>query len=68
MFGGDNTHNPERFRHLASFEPGDATDLARKLSELLALSAADRDELRRAGRRAVVDRWSWASVAQRLLG
>ncbi len=59
---------PERFRHLASFEPGDATDLARKLSELLALSAADRDELRRAGRRAVVDRWSWASVAQRLLG
>jgi glycosyltransferase involved in cell wall biosynthesis len=58
---------PERFRHLASFEPGDAADLARKLNELLALSPADRDELRRAGRKAVVDRWSWASVAQRLL-
>jgi glycosyltransferase involved in cell wall biosynthesis len=58
---------PERFRHLASFETGDAADLARKLNELLALSPADRDELRRAGRKAVVDRWSWASVAQRLL-
>jgi glycosyltransferase involved in cell wall biosynthesis len=58
---------PERFRHLASFETGDARDLARKLTELLALSPADRDELKRAGRKAVVDRWSWASVAQRLL-
>jgi glycosyltransferase involved in cell wall biosynthesis len=58
---------PERFRHLASFEPGNAADLARKLNELLALSPADRDELGRAGRKAVVDRWSWASVAQRLL-
>jgi glycosyltransferase involved in cell wall biosynthesis len=58
---------PERFRHLASFETGDAADLARKLGELLALSPADRDELKRAGRKAVVDRWSWASVAQRLL-
>jgi glycosyltransferase involved in cell wall biosynthesis len=58
---------PERFRHLVSFETGDAADLARKLNELLALSPADRDELKRAGRKAVVDRWSWASVAQRLL-
>jgi glycosyltransferase involved in cell wall biosynthesis len=58
---------PERFRHLASFETGDAVDLARKLEELLALSPADRDELKRAARKAVVDRWSWASVAQRLL-
>jgi glycosyltransferase involved in cell wall biosynthesis len=58
---------PERFRHLASFETGDAADLARKLTELLALAPADRDELKRAARRTVVDRWSWASVAQRLL-
>jgi glycosyltransferase involved in cell wall biosynthesis len=58
---------PERFRHLASFETGDAADLARKLNELVALSPADRDELKRSGRKAVVDRWSWASVAQRLL-
>jgi glycosyltransferase involved in cell wall biosynthesis len=58
---------PERFRHLASFETGDAADLERKLRELLALSPADRAELKRAARQAVVDRWSWASVAQRLL-
>jgi len=58
---------PERFRHLASFETADAADLARKLNELLALSPSDRDELTRAGRKAVVDRWSWASVAERLL-
>ena len=64
---GLETEYPERFRHLASFETEDPNDLARKLKELLALSPADRDELRRAGRKAVVDRWSWASVAQRLL-
>jgi glycosyltransferase involved in cell wall biosynthesis len=58
---------PERFRHLASFETGDVADLARALKELLALSPDDRDELRRAARRAAVDRWSWAGVAQRLL-
>jgi glycosyltransferase involved in cell wall biosynthesis len=58
---------PDRVRHLASFETGDPADLARKLNELLALSAVDRDELRVAARRAVVERWSWTSVAQRLL-
>jgi glycosyltransferase involved in cell wall biosynthesis len=58
---------PERLRHLASFESGDAGDLRAKLRELLALPAADRDALRRAGRRAVVERWSWAGVARRLL-
>jgi glycosyltransferase involved in cell wall biosynthesis len=58
---------PEPLRHLVSFESGSAHDLARKLNELLALSRADHDELRVAGRRAVVERWSWASVAQRLL-
>jgi glycosyltransferase involved in cell wall biosynthesis len=58
---------PERFRHLASFASGDAADLRSKLTELLALPRADRDELGRAARRAVVERWSWASVARRLL-
>jgi glycosyltransferase involved in cell wall biosynthesis len=52
---------------LASFETGDAADLARKLNEILALSRADHEELKVAARRAVVERWSWASVAQRLL-
>jgi glycosyltransferase involved in cell wall biosynthesis len=58
---------PERFRGLASFEPGNAADLARKLNAILALTAAEHVELARAARRAVVDRWSWASVAERLL-
>jgi glycosyltransferase involved in cell wall biosynthesis len=58
---------PERYRGLASFATGDARDLAAKLDELLSLPAADHDELKRAARQAVVERWSWASVASRLL-
>jgi len=37
------------------------------LGAILALSPTDHDELRRAARRAVVERWSWHSVAERLL-
>src|SRR5439155_11612047 len=51
---------PELFRHLASFETGDAADLARKLNDVLALSPAEHDVLRQYARHAVVDRWSWA--------
>ncbi len=58
---------PERFKGLASFETADARDLAGKLERILALSREDHDELRRAARQAVVDRWSWSSVAERLL-
>jgi glycosyltransferase involved in cell wall biosynthesis len=58
---------PERYRHLASFATGDAADLARKLNDLLSLSAEEHDALKRAARKAVVARWSWASVAERLL-
>ena len=58
---------PERLRHLTSFARGDAADLHRKLTEILALPAADHELLRRAARRAVVERWSWPSVARRLL-
>jgi glycosyltransferase involved in cell wall biosynthesis len=58
---------PVRHRHLASFETGDSADLARKLNELLSLPAAEHDTLRHAARKAVVARWSWASVAERLL-
>jgi len=58
---------PEQLRHLTSFASGDARDLRRKLSELLALSTEDRAELRTAARRAVVERWSWESVSARLL-
>ena len=58
---------PARFAGLASFETGDAGDLASKLERILALPRAEHDELRRAARQAVVDRWSWSSVAERLL-
>jgi glycosyltransferase involved in cell wall biosynthesis len=58
---------PAGLRHLAAFESGNADDLREKLGEILALTPAARDELRAAARRAVVARWSWASVAARLL-
>jgi glycosyltransferase involved in cell wall biosynthesis len=57
---------PER-AHLASFRSGDAADLAAKLRELLALPADERRALGEAARRTVVERWSWTSVARRLL-
>ena len=52
---------------LASFANGDVADLRDKLAALLALSDEQREELGAAARRAVVERWSWASVAERLL-
>jgi glycosyltransferase involved in cell wall biosynthesis len=58
---------PERHRDLASFETGDAQDLADKLDRLLALPDRERAELSAAARRAAVERWSWTSVANRLL-
>src|SRR5581483_5507490 len=58
---------PPALRDLASFETGDAGDLRRKLAELLALPADDRARLRDGARRTVVERWSWAGVAARLL-
>jgi glycosyltransferase involved in cell wall biosynthesis len=58
---------PPGLRHLASFESGDVDDLRAKLAELLELGAGHRRELRAAARRAVEARWSWASVAERLL-
>jgi glycosyltransferase involved in cell wall biosynthesis len=58
---------PPGLRHLASFAPGDAGDLRAKLAELLALNPADRAVIRVAARRAAVERWSWTSVAHRLL-
>jgi glycosyltransferase involved in cell wall biosynthesis len=58
---------PEHLRHLTSFSTGDANDLRAKLNELLALPDEDRAALREAARRAVVERWSWAGVARRLL-
>jgi glycosyltransferase involved in cell wall biosynthesis len=58
---------PSALRHLSSFATGNAADLALKLDELLALPEESRAELGRAARRAAVERWSWSSVAARLL-
>lgn len=58
---------PPAGRGLTSFANGDDRDLAAKLATLLALPAADRAAVRAAARAAVVERWSWAGVAARLL-
>jgi glycosyltransferase involved in cell wall biosynthesis len=58
---------PEQHRDLASFKTGDTQDLAAKLDRLLALPDRERAELSAAARRAAVERWSWTSVANRLL-
>ena len=58
---------PPQHAGLASFETGDVDDLREKLSAILALPSEERRELGAAARRAAVARWSWASVAARLL-
>jgi glycosyltransferase involved in cell wall biosynthesis len=58
---------PCDLRHLTSFATGDSEDLRAKLDELLALSADRRVAVSAAARRAAEERWSWASVADRLL-
>jgi glycosyltransferase involved in cell wall biosynthesis len=58
---------PTELRELTSFRTGDADDLRQKLQALLALSPAARDSLSAAARGAAVERWSWTSVAERLL-
>lgn len=58
---------PPELAHLSSFESGNAADLRAKLDELLALPRAVRRELGLAARRVAVERWSWPTVAERLL-
>jgi glycosyltransferase involved in cell wall biosynthesis len=58
---------PPEYRELASFTSGDVADLREKLVALLALPEAEHARLGEAARRAVVDNWSWESVAKRLL-
>ena len=58
---------PAELRHLTSFANGSATELRARLLELLGLPEAERARLREAARRTAVERWSWASVAERLL-
>jgi glycosyltransferase involved in cell wall biosynthesis len=58
---------PPRHRGLTSFAPGDPVDLAERLHDLLALSEEQRATLGAAARRVAEERWSWESVAGRLL-
>jgi glycosyltransferase involved in cell wall biosynthesis len=58
---------PPSLRHLASFPNGDAAELKKRLSEIISLSEEDRVAVRAAARNAAVERWSWTSVAHRLL-
>ena len=51
----------------ASFETGNASDLADKLQGLLGRSPDERAELSRRARQVAEERWSWAHVAGRLL-
>jgi glycosyltransferase involved in cell wall biosynthesis len=58
---------PRSLRHLASFPNGDTAALKERLNEIISLPEADRAALRAAARDAAVERWSWTSVAHRLL-
>jgi glycosyltransferase involved in cell wall biosynthesis len=58
---------PPRLRHLTAFANGDVGDLRSKLEELLALPPFEQRELRAAARSAAEERWSWATLATRLL-
>jgi glycosyltransferase involved in cell wall biosynthesis len=58
---------PPELRDLASFSTGDVAELGAKLKRLLALGSDQRARLADAARRTVVERWSWHSVAERLL-
>jgi glycosyltransferase involved in cell wall biosynthesis len=64
--GLEAAYPPER-APLTSFTNGDVAELRDKLAALLALPDEDRALLGEAARRAVVERWSWTSVAERLL-
>ncbi len=64
--GIEAAYPPERAA-LTSFANGDVAELRDKLAALLALPEDEREQLGEAARRAVVQRWSWASVAERLL-
>ena len=58
---------PAGLGELASFPNGDAGALRTRLEAVLALRGAERDALRAAARHAAVTRWSWSSVAERIL-
>ena len=58
---------PDGYGELASFETGNASEpSSREAPPAARPRTGERDQLAKAARKAVVDRWSWASVANRL--
>ncbi len=58
---------PAELAGLASFPSGEADALRERLNTIFTLPPGERERLRAAARQAVVDRWSWHSVADRIL-
>jgi glycosyltransferase involved in cell wall biosynthesis len=58
---------PTELRGLPSFPSGDAAALHARLERQLGLGPGEREALRAAARDAVVELWSWTSVARRIL-
>jgi glycosyltransferase involved in cell wall biosynthesis len=58
---------PPDLRHLASFRPADAADLASKLSEILSLPADDWTLLAEGARRAAAASFGWERIAAAIL-
>jgi glycosyltransferase involved in cell wall biosynthesis len=58
---------PDGLGALASFPNGDSAALRERLEATLALRGADREAVRAAARLAAVERWSWSSVAERIV-
>ncbi len=58
---------PVSFRPLTSFTSGDSIELQEKLHDLLQLTPEERAHLGRAARKLAEERWSWQTVAGRLL-
>ena len=58
---------PAGLLRFVRFPSADATALRERIEGVLALGPAEREAIRAAARRAAVERWSWSSVAERIL-
>lgn len=60
-------HYPPQLRQLASFRSGDGHELADRLDEITRLPGRQWQLLSAGARQAVLDRWSWESVAEQIV-
>lgn len=63
---GIRAHYPPALQHLAAFRSGDGHELADRLAEITALPAGRWQLLSAGARAAVLERWSWVSVAEQV--